>query len=101
VGLRGRAWHAALAVWLGLVVGLSIRVSGTLYTFGCLVLPALAAKHVVRDVRTLMVVAPLVALLAAVSGFVLANHADTPPAHATVALLCAFLALAWIRARTR
>ncbi len=95
VGLRRRAWHAALAVALGLAVGISIRVSGTLYTFGCLVLPALVAKHIVRDVRTLMIVAPIVAVFAAVVGFVLANHFDTPPAHATVALLCLGLALAW------
>ena len=98
VGLRGRAWRAALAVWLGLAVGLSIRVSGTLYTFGCLVLPALVVKHLARDVRTMMIAAPAVAVAAAVVGFVLANHLDTPPAHATVALLCALLAAAWIRA---
>jgi ABC-type Mn2+/Zn2+ transport system permease subunit len=96
VGLSGRAWHAGLAICLGLAVGLSIRVSGTLYTFGCLVLPALVAKHLVRDVRALMIVAPIVALIAAGIGFVLANHFDTPPAHATVALLCGFLALAWM-----
>jgi ABC-type Mn2+/Zn2+ transport system permease subunit len=82
-------------------VGLSIRVSGTLFTFGCLVLPALVAKHLVRDVQRLMILAPLVAIAAAVVGFVVANHLDTPPAHATVALLCGILALAWLRARTR
>jgi ABC-type Mn2+/Zn2+ transport system permease subunit len=101
VGLRGRAWHAALAVWLGLAVGLSIRVSGTLYTFGCLVLPPLVVKHLVSDVRTMMIAAPAVAVATAVAGFVVANHLDTPPAHATVALLCGILALAWLRARTR
>ena len=66
VGLRSRAWHAALAIWLGLAVGLSIRVSGTLYTFGCLVLPALVAKHLVREVRALIWVAPAIAVAAAV-----------------------------------
>jgi zinc transport system permease protein len=99
VGLRSRAWHAALAVWLGLTVGLSIRVSGTLYTFGCLVLPALVAKHLVREVQTLIWVAPALGVAAAVIGFVFANYWDTPPAHMTVALLCGFLALAWLRAR--
>jgi ABC-type Mn2+/Zn2+ transport system permease subunit len=101
VGLRDRAWHAALAIWLGLAVGLSIRVSGTLYTFGCLVLPALVAKHLVRDVRTLMIAAPIIAVAAAALGFVAANYWDTPPAHATVALLCAALAATWLRARVR
>jgi ABC-type Mn2+/Zn2+ transport system permease subunit len=101
LGLRSRAWHAALAVWLGVAVGLSIRVSGTLFSFGCLVLPALVAKHLVRDVRALMLAAPAIGVAAAVAGFVLAHHWDTPPAHATVALLCAALALAWLRARLR
>ncbi len=101
VGLRSRAWHAALAVWLGLAVGLSIRVSGTLYTFGCLVLPALVAKHLVREVRALIWVAPALAVAAAVLGFVFANYWDTPPAHMTVALLCGGLAVVWLRARGR
>jgi ABC-type Mn2+/Zn2+ transport system permease subunit len=99
VGLRSRAWHTALAIWLGLAVGLSIRVSGTLYTFGCLVLPALIAKHLVREVRTLIWLAPLLAVTAAVIGFVLANDWDTPPAHMTVALLCGALAAVWAAAR--
>lgn len=101
VGLRHHLWRAALAVWLGLAVGLSIRVSGTLFTFGCLVLPALVAKHWVREVRSLMVLAPFVAVAAAVAGFMLANHFDIPPAHMTVALLCAALPLSWLRGRAR
>lgn len=99
VGLRHRRWLVGLALWLGVSVGLSIRVSGTLYTFGCLVLPALIAKHWVREVRHLVLLAPLVALAAAVLGFVAAHHWDTPPAHTVVALLCVLLALSWLRAR--
>jgi ABC-type Mn2+/Zn2+ transport system permease subunit len=99
VGLRGWRWHAGLAIWLGLSVGLAIRVSGTLYTFGCLVLPALVAKHLVREVRSLIWAAPLIAVAAAVIGSVFANYWDTPPAHMSVALLCGALAMAWLRAR--
>ena len=100
-GLSPRGWNALLAIWLGVAVGLSIRVSGTLYTFGCLVLPALVAKHLVREVRTLVWLAPVIALAAAVAGFVLAHSLDTPPAHTTVALLCAALPLAWGVRRVR
>jgi manganese transport system permease protein len=96
VGLSSRRWNALLAIWLGIAVGLSIRVSGTLYTFGCLVLPALIAKHLVREVRPMLWLAPLIALSAAVVGFVFANTLDTPPAHTTVALLCAALPAAWL-----
>jgi ABC-type Mn2+/Zn2+ transport system permease subunit len=94
-GLSPRRWNALLAVWLGVAVGLSIRVSGTLYTFGCLVLPALVAKHLVREVRALVWLAPAIALAAAGAGFVLAHSLDTPPAHTTVALLCVALPVAW------
>jgi ABC-type Mn2+/Zn2+ transport system permease subunit len=100
-GLSPRRWNALLAIWLGVAVGLSIRVSGTLYTFGCLVLPALIAKHLVREVRVLVLLAPAIAVAAALAGFVIANSLDTPPAHTTVALLCAALPVAWGVRRVR
>jgi zinc/manganese transport system permease protein len=82
-------------------VGLAIRTSGMLYTFGCLVLPALVAKSLCREVRLMFVVAPLVSLLSGVLGFMMANHYDFPPAQMAVALLCLFLCLAWILRRFR
>jgi ABC-type Mn2+/Zn2+ transport system permease subunit len=101
LGMRRRVWDAAAAIWLGLAVGLSIRVSGTLYTFGCLVLPALVAKNLTREVRPLLVWAPVIAVASAVVGFVWAHHADTPPAHTTVALLCGLLLASWLLRRIR
>jgi len=101
LGVRRRLWNAVIAVWLGLAVGLSIRVAGTLYSFGCLVLPALVAKNVSREIRPLALRAPAVALAAAVVGFVLAHAWDTPPAHTTVTLLCGALLLAWGVRRVR
>jgi len=95
VGLRGRAWTLGTAVWLGLAVGLSIRAAGTLFTFGCLVLPPLVAKNLCREVRPLLWVSPLLATGAALVGFVLSNDLDWPPAHTTVALLAAALPVAW------
>jgi ABC-type Mn2+/Zn2+ transport system permease subunit len=95
VGMRSAAWASAIAVWLGLAVGLSIRASGTLYTFGCLVLPPLVAKNVCREVGPMLWTSPLVAMAAALAGFVISNHLDLPPAHTTVGLLAAALPLAW------
>jgi ABC-type Mn2+/Zn2+ transport system permease subunit len=66
--------------------------AGVIYAFGCLVLPALVARNLCREVRSMFVVAPAVGLGGAVAGFVLANHWDFPPAQMTVALLCALLA---------
>lgn len=95
VGLRPQRVRLVVAVVLGVCVGLGMRVSGLLYTFGCLVLPALVARSLGREIRPLLWTAPAVGLAAAAPGFVLAHGLDTPPAHTTVALLCAALLLAW------
>ena len=105
VGMRTTRWALALAAWLGLTVGLALRSSGMLYTFGCLVLPALCAKNLCREVQSMFLVAPLIALGAGVAGFVLAHHYDFPPAQMAVALLGLALVIAWsvrwLRHRTR
>jgi ABC-type Mn2+/Zn2+ transport system permease subunit len=96
VGLRVKHWNLATSAWLGLAVGLSIRVSGMLYTFGYLVLPALIAKNVCKEVGSMFLVAPAVGVGIGILGFCVANHYDYPPGQMTIALLCAGLALAWI-----
>jgi zinc transport system permease protein len=100
-GLHPLRWRALSAVWLGLAVGLAIRSTGTLYAFGCLVLPALAAKGLCREVRTMTRLAPALAAAAALAGFFAAHVADVPPAHATVAILCACVAASWAFAHAR
>jgi len=99
VGMRVTWWATGTAIWLGLAIGLAMRVSGMLYTFGLLVLPALVAKNTCREVRTIFFISPLIALSVGTLGFVLANHYDFPPAQMTVALLSGLLALAWLYQR--
>ena len=101
VGMHVSRWAAGTAVWLGLAVGLSMRVSGMLYTFGSLVLPALVAKNLCREVSTVFVVAPGIAIGTSALGFVLANYYDYPPGQMTVALLSVWLMVAWGIRRAR
>lgn len=101
VGLRVGAWNRALAIALGVAMGLAIHVSGVVFSFGCLVLPALVAKQLCREVGEMLWVSPLVALAAAVAGFVVANDRDLPPGQAAVAILCVLLAVAWAARRVR
>ena len=96
VGMRVTWWSAGTAIWLGLVIGLTMRVSGMLYTFGLLVLPALVAKNLCREVRVIFFVSPIIAISIGTVGFVLANHYDFPPAQMTVALLSGALVVAWL-----
>lgn len=101
VGMHTGRWAAIISTLLGLAVGLSIRSSGMLYTFGCLVLPALVAKNICREVGPMFLAAPLVAVLTGAVAFVLANHYDYPPAQMTVALLSLALTIAWLFRRLR
>jgi ABC-type Mn2+/Zn2+ transport system permease subunit len=96
VGLNTNRWGVIISIWLGLAAGLSIRSAGMLYTFGCLVLPALIAKNLCREVLSMFIVSPCVALSVSAFGFVAANHWDYPPGQMTVAFLCLALAAAWI-----
>jgi ABC-type Mn2+/Zn2+ transport system permease subunit len=101
IGMRMKIWGLATSAWLGLAVGLSIRATGMLYTFGCLVLPALVAKNLCREVRYMFLVAPIVAVGTGAIGFLLANQYDFPPGQMTVALFCLGLTIAWIFRRVR
>ena len=100
-GVPRRRLVIGAALWLGVCVGFAMRVSGMLYAFGCLVLPALAARRLARESRPLFWMAPALALAVALPGFVVAHALDVPPAQMTVALLCAALAAAWAFARPR
>lgn len=101
VGIKLDHWNLMTSAWLGLAIGLSIRASGMLYTFGCLVLPALVAKNLCRQVRTMFFVSPAVAVGTGIIGFILANQYDYPPAQLTVALLCFLLMIVWLVRRAR
>ena len=101
VGMRTELWSFAMSVCLGLVVGLTLRASGLLYAFGCLVLPALCAKSLCREVRAMFLLAPVIAVGTALVGFVLANYYDYPPTQATVALQCLLLCGSWGWSRFR
>jgi ABC-type Mn2+/Zn2+ transport system permease subunit len=91
-----RFWDGAAAAWLGLVMGMTIRSAGMLFSFGLLVLPALVAKNVCRATLPMFVVAPIVGVAASIAGFVAGNVLNFNEAQLTVALLCGLLALAWL-----
>lgn len=101
VGLHVARWNLALSLWAALVIGLAMRVSGLLFTFGSLVLPALVAKNLVREVRTMFWAAPCIALGSTIVAFVLANHYDFPPGQVAACVEGGLLLVAWLaRGRT-
>jgi ABC-type Mn2+/Zn2+ transport system permease subunit len=95
VGLPVDRWNAVLSIWLGVIVGFSIHVSGVVYAFACLVLPPLAAKNLSHEIRGMFLLSPLIAFSTSVVAFILANHYDYPPGQTATACLCMLLLLVW------
>ena len=95
-GLRVGLWNGLLSAWLGIVIGFAIHVSGVVYAFAILVLPALIAKNLGRTARSLFFLAPCASLGTGVVAFVLANHYDYPPGQTAAACLCGLLVCVWL-----
>ena len=84
-----------------MVAALVAGIGRTRIFSGNVVLPALVAKNISREIRPMLYLAPCVALAASVLGFVLAHAFDVPPAHASVMLLCLALLAAWVTRHAR
>lgn len=100
-GLRVRLWSLVMCTILGMTVGHALRVGGMLYTFGCLILPALAAKCFCRTASSVFLAAPVVAIATCVPAFVLSNHWDLPPGQMAVACLSCVTAASFLWGRLR
>lgn len=100
-GVPVAAWEWKLAVVLGFSVGWALHVAGLLYAFGCLVLPAMAARHLARETRTMFWLSPLLAVVCAVVGSIAADAYDLPPAQVAVAFMAGLVPIAagvrWLR----
>lgn len=91
IGMRVRTWDWGLALVCGACVGLGVRSTGMLFTFGCLALPVMIAKQVCGEVRSLFWASPLVAAATALTGLWLSYAWDLPPGQVVVSLLCVAL----------
>lgn len=92
-GLPIRRLGWVLALLLGLGIGLSIRIAGSLYVFGLLLLPVLIARQLGSTLNALLWLSPAIALASGLLGLILANHYDYPPGQLCVALLSLLLLL--------
>ena len=94
-GFGARRANRILCVVLGIAVGLVMQATGFLYTFGFLVLPVLALRERCREVRQLLWMAPLLAIVVSLPSFAIAYGLDLPPAQVAVAGLTAVVILSW------
>ncbi|MBS7792804.1 metal ABC transporter permease [Roseococcus sp. SDR] len=94
VGVRGSVWHLGL---LALVVGnlvSALQAVGSLMAVGLMMLPAIAARHLAREVGGMVLAAVSIALGATVTGLLASYHLDLPSGPAIVLAAAA----AWVMA---
>ena len=82
------------ALLMGVILGTTLKISGTLYTFGCLILPVLVASNLCRSTRLLFLLSPLIALFCAVLGFALGNYYNIPQPQLSIFIMCILLPIA-------
>ncbi|HMC13721.1 MAG TPA: metal ABC transporter permease [Gallionellaceae bacterium] len=92
-------WDILLYVVIGLTVSIAVLSVGPLIAFGFLLIPALTAHLIARNMRQFTVLASLIGGVAAFLGFYIAYNWDLPVGPTDVVLLGALYATAWIVVR--
>jgi zinc/manganese transport system permease protein len=82
-----RAFYVLLFL-VAIIVAVSLRVTGGLLIYALMILPASAAFQWAYDIKKVFLIAPLLGILASLSGFLLSLWADLPIG-ASIALCCA------------
>jgi ABC-type Mn2+/Zn2+ transport system permease subunit len=89
-------WDVLLYLLIGLTVSMAVLSVGPLIAFGFLLIPALTAHFVARNMRQFMLLASLTGGLAAFFGFYIAYKWDMPVGPTDVVLLGVLYATVWL-----
>ena len=89
-------WDVMLYLLIGLTVSIAVLSVGPLITFGFLLIPALTAHLIARNMRQFTVLASLIGGIVAFLGFYLAYQWDLPVGPTDVVVLGVLYAAVWI-----
>jgi ABC-type Mn2+/Zn2+ transport system permease subunit len=92
-------WDVLLYLLIGMTVSMAVLSVGPLIAFGFLLIPALSAHMIARNMRQFMVLASLIGGAAAFLGFCIAYKLDFPVGPTDVVLLGVFYTIIWIVAK--
>jgi ABC-type Mn2+/Zn2+ transport system permease subunit len=92
-------WDVLLYLLIGLTVSMAVLSVGPLIAFGFLLIPALTAHNVSRNMRQFTLLASLIGGMAAFVGFYIAYSWDLPVGPTDVVLLGVLYAAVWLIVR--
>ncbi len=96
LGVSVQRWNFLFFFSLGLAMAVFVRNSGVIFLFGCLLLPPLAAMGLVKSVKSVLWVSPLLAVVAVVLGLECSFRYDLPATPLMVINMGIILGVAWI-----
>lgn len=95
-GVKTKLWNFIFYLILGTVISSSIKTSGVILTFGYMVIPAVSALLLVKNIKKIFFVSVLFGLISTVIGLYLSFVLDLPSGPAIVAVLCLLSATGWV-----
>ena len=99
--LSHQAWDFLFYALFGVVVTSFVQIGGVLLTFSYLIVPAVCANLLARDLRVMMLIGWIITTLASMGGLVASYKFDLPTGAAIVCVLGAVLILVAIAAKVR
>lgn len=96
VGLRGSVWHLGLLALAVLNLVAALQAVGSLMAVGLMMLPAIAARHLARELGGMVLAAVGVATAATLIGLLTSYHLDVPSGPTIVLVASAFWIVALV-----
>ncbi|MFH1903277.1 MAG: metal ABC transporter permease [Candidatus Omnitrophota bacterium] len=85
-GINARLWNFLFYLSVGFVISLSLKMSGLIFVFGSLLIPAMAGLVTGGRIEKIFLISVTFAVLLALVGFILSYYFDLPSAPAIVSL---------------
>ncbi len=96
VGLRGSVWHLGLLALAVLNLVSALQAVGSLMAVGLMMLPAIAARHLARELGGMVLAAVGIAVAATLVGLLASYHLDVPSGPSIVLVAAAIWMMALV-----
>lgn len=100
-GFRAQWWELFFYLTVGVAVSVATRIVGDVFVFGFLVIPAVTAILIARNVRNVFLLSVLFGAIPPILGLYLAFKLDFPAGPTTVAAAFLMLLASWIAGKFR
>ncbi len=95
-GVNTKLWNFVFYLILGIVISLSVKTSGIIFTFGDMVIPATTALVIAKNVKNVFFVSVMIGVISSFLGVYLSYTLDLPTGPAIIAVLFLLSSIVWL-----